>query len=387
MKIKYGRQDVTDDDIAAVVEVLKSDLLTQGPVVPKFEAVVCKHTGANDAVAVNSATSALHIACMALELGPGDSLWTSPNTFVASSNCAIYCGAKVDFIDIDPLTYNMCVNNLEEKLIEAKKQNSLPKIVVPVHLSGQSCEMSKIKKLSHEYGFKIIEDASHAIGASYKGVPVGSCQYSDITIFSFHPVKIITTGEGGMALTNDHNLSNRMRQHRSHGITSNTKEMIDSPVNELWNYQQVRLGYNYRMTDIAASLGLSQMERLTKIINQRHRIANQYNQALSSLPLQIPWQHQDSFSSYHLYIIRLKLDQINKTHPQIHDELCDLGVLVNLHYIPVYRQPFYEQMGFQKGYCPESEAYHQEALSIPMYPTLTDIEQQMVIKTLKKVIV
>ena len=387
MKIKYGKQDVTKDDIAAVVDVLKSDLLTQGPIVPKFEKAVSSYTGASHAVAANSATSALHIACMALDLGPGDSLWTTPNTFVASSNCAIYCGARVDFIDIDPLTYNMSVKKLKERLIIAKKNNSLPKILVPVHLSGQSCEMKEIKKLSVEYNFKIIEDASHAIGASYLNSKVGSCEFSDITVFSLHPVKIITTGEGGMALTNDPILANRMRQHRSHGITSNMDEMIDRPENELWNYQQIRLGYNYRMTDIAASLGLSQLNRLQDIIQKRHQIADRYNNELASLPLQIPWQHPDTFSSYHLYIIRLDLNSIEKSHPQIHDELCDLGILVNFHYIPVYRQPFYEEMGFNKNYCPESERYHEQALSIPMYPTLLIEEQDRVISALKKVIV
>ena len=387
MKIKYGRQDVTKDDIAAVVNVLKSDLLTQGPIVPKFEKAVSSYTGASHAIAANSATSALHIACMALDLGAGDSLWTTPNTFVASSNCAIYCGATVDFVDIDPLTYNISVKSLKEKLIIAKKKNSLPKIVVPVHLSGQSCEMKEIKKLSVEYNFKIIEDASHAIGGSYAGSPVGSCEFSDISVFSFHPVKIITTGEGGMALTNNPILANRMRQHRSHGITSNNDEMIERPKNELWNYQQIRLGYNYRMTDIAASLGLSQLDRLQDIIHKRHQIANRYNNELASLPIQLPWQHPDTFSSYHLYIIRLDLDRIEKSHPQVHDELCDLGILVNFHYIPVYRQPFYEEMGFKKNYCPESERYHEQALSIPMYPTLTAEEQDRVISMLKKVII
>tara|TARA_B100000945_G_scaffold100338_1_gene78815 strand:+ start:11 stop:1174 length:1164 start_codon:yes stop_codon:yes gene_type:complete len=386
MKIKYGRQDITQEDIESVVEVLKSELLTQGPVVPKFEEAVCNFTTAKYGIAVNSATSALHIACMALDLGPGDILWTSPNTFVASSNCAIYCGANVDFVDTDPATYNMSVEKLEEKLIEANQSNRLPKVLVPVHLSGQSCEMSKIKKLSIEYGFKIIEDASHSIGGNYMDIPVGSCKYSDITVFSFHPVKIITTGEGGMALTNDSDLANKMRQHRSHGITSNEEEMFDRPENELWNYQQIRLGYNYRMTDIAASLGLSQLGRLKEIIHQRHKIAERYNNDLATLPIKLPWQHPDCFSSYHLYIIRLNLSDIKKSHPQIHDELCDIGILVNLHYIPVYRQPFYEKMGFKKGYCPESEKYHEEALSIPMYPTLTESEQDIVIKTLKQVI-
>ena len=387
MKIKYGKQDITPEDISAVVDVLKSDLLTQGPVVPQFEKAACDFTGAKNAVAVNSATSALHIACMALELGPGDSLWTCPNTFVASSNCAVYCGASVDFVDMDSDSYNISIEQLRNKLVIAEQNSSLPKILVPVHLSGQSCEMQEIKILSEQYGFKIIEDGSHAIGGTYQGLPVGNCKYSDITVFSFHPVKIITTGEGGMALTNNYDLANRMRQHRSHGVTSNPEEMSQRPINEIWNYQQVCLGYNYRMTDIAASLGLNQIKRLDEIVCKRNEIADRYNQELAEVSLRIPWQHPDTMSSYHLYVIRLDLDKIQKTQPQIHDELIDLGILVNLHYIPVYRQPFYEKMGFKAGYCPEAESYHRDALSIPMYPTLSTKEQDRVIETLKKVII
>jgi UDP-4-amino-4,6-dideoxy-N-acetyl-beta-L-altrosamine transaminase len=387
MKIKYGKQDITTEDISAVVDVLKSDLLTQGPVVPQFEKAACDFTGAKNAIAVNSATSALHIACMALDLGPGDCLWTCPNTFVASSNCAVYCGASVDFVDMDADSYNISIEQLRNKLAIAEKNNSLPKILVPVHLSGQSCEMQEIKTLSEQYGFKIIEDGSHAIGGTYQDLPVGNCKYSDITVFSFHPVKIITTGEGGMALTNNADLANRMRQHRSHGVTSNPDEMSERPINEIWNYQQVCLGYNYRMTDIAASLGLNQIKRLNDIVCKRNKIADRYNKELSNMPLRIPWQHPATMSSYHLYIIRLDLDKIIKTQPQIHDELIKLGILVNLHYIPVYRQPFYEKMGFKAGYCPESESYHREALSIPMYPTLSSEEQDRVINTLKKVII
>ncbi len=386
MKIKYGRQDVTESDIAAVVDVLKSDLLTQGPVVPLFEKAVCDFTNAKYAVAVNSATSALHIACMALDLGPGDILWTCPNTFVATSNAAIYCGAEVDFIDIDKDSYNISVSELKKRLEIAKKNDKLPKIVVPVHLSGQSCAMKEIKDLSNKYGFKIIEDASHAIGARYQNNNIGCCEYSDITVFSFHPVKIITTGEGGMALTNDPEISNRLQRHRSHGITANPHEMSDRPANEIWNYQQIGLGYNYRMTDIAASLGLSQLSRLDEIVKKRHLIAQRYDQELSSLPLTIPFQHQDTYSSYHLYIIRLNLDKITKTQPQIFKEMYENGIMVNLHYIPVYRQPFYEKMGFKKGYCPESESYHREALSIPMYPTLTTEEQGYVIKKFQEIV-
>ena len=387
IRIKYGRQEVTQDDIAAVVQVLNSELLTQGPVVPAFEKALCDYTGSNHSIAVNSATSALHIACMALDLGPGDTLWTCPNTFVASSNCAIYCGAMVDFVDMDPKTYNMDIDQLESKLKKAKINNNLPKVLVPVHLSGQSCQMQEIHELSKEYGFKIIEDASHGIGGSYMHSKVGSCQFSDITVFSFHPVKIITTGEGGAALTNNGDLANKLVKLRSHGITADPAEMDTRPENEIWNYQQVCLGYNYRMTDIAAALGLSQLKRVDLIIKKRNEIASRYNQELADLPLHRPWQHPDTLSSYHLYIIQLNLNKIKKTQPEIYDELRNSGILVNLHYIPVYRQPFYESMGFEAGYCPESEAYHQRALSIPMYSTLSLDDQNYVIETLKKVII
>ncbi|MDA9644259.1 UDP-4-amino-4,6-dideoxy-N-acetyl-beta-L-altrosamine transaminase [Pseudomonadota bacterium] len=387
IRIKYGRQEVTQDDIAAVVQVLNSELLTQGPVVPAFEKALCDYTGSNHSIAVNSATSALHIACMALDLGPGDTLWTCPNTFVASSNCAIYCGAMVDFVDMDPKTYNMDIKQLESKLKKAKINNNLPKVLVPVHLSGQSCQMQEIHELSKEYGFKIIEDASHAIGGSYMHSKVGSCQFSDITVFSFHPVKIITTGEGGAALTNNSDLANKLVKLRSHGITADQAEMDIRPEDEIWNYQQVCLGYNYRMTDIAAALGLSQLKRVDLIIKKRNEIASRYNQELADLPLSTPWQHPDTLSSYHLYIIQLNLNKIKKTQPEIYDELRNSGILVNLHYIPVYRQPFYESMGFEAGYCPESEAYHQRALSIPMYSSLSLDDQNYVIETLKKVII
>jgi dTDP-4-amino-4,6-dideoxygalactose transaminase len=354
IRIKYGRQEVTQDDIAAVVQVLNSELLTQGPVVPAFEKALCDYTGSNHSIAVNSATSALHIACMALDLGPGDTLWTCPNTFVASSNCAIYCGAMVDFVDMDPKTYNMDIDQLESKLKKAKINNNLPKVLVPVHLSGQSCQMQEIHELSKEYGFKIIEDASHGIGGSYMHSKVGSCQFSDITVFSFHPVKIITTGEGGAALTNNSDLANKLVKLRSHGITADPAEMDTRP-------------------DL--------------IIKKRNEIASRYNQELADLPLHRPWQHPDTLSSYHLYIIQLNLNKIKKTQPEIYDELRNSGILVNLHYIPVYRQPFYESMGFEAGYCPESEAYHQRALSIPMYSTLSLDDQNYVIETLKKVII
>ncbi len=384
--IPYGRQEITQADIDAVVETLRSDWLTQGPMVPRFEQSVAKHVGAQHAVAVNSATSALHIACLALDLGPGDWLWTSPITFVASANCALYCGAKVDFVDIDPRTYNMSVEALAEKLQQAEAAGRLPKIVVPVHLCGQSCDMATICALGQKYGFKIIEDASHAIGGKYKGEPIGNCRYSDITVFSFHPVKIITTGEGGMACTNDSLLANLMQRLRSHGIASTLTEMKPRPADEIWNYQQIRLGYNYRMTDIQAALGASQMARLQAYVERRHHIAERYDTELADLPIQLPWQSPDSYSSYHLYPIRVNSSATGVTQRQLYDVLKAGGINVNLHYIPVYRQPYYEEMGFKAGYCPEAEAYFKQALSIPIYPTLTVSEQGRVIQVLAETI-
>ena len=381
--IPYGRQNINQTDIDAVVEVLRSDFLTQGAVVPEFEKAVAAYCQANHAVAVNSATSALHIACLSLGVGKGDIVWTSPITFVASANCALYCGAEVDFVDIDPQTYNLSVDRLKEKLILAEKAGRLPKVVIPVHLCGQPSDMSGINALSQQYGFKIIEDASHAIGGRYKDEPVGNCQYSDIIVFSFHPVKIITTGEGGLALTNNNQLAKSMRLLRSHGITTDTSDMHPRPEGELWNYQQIDLGYNYRMTDIQAALGLSQMQRLNEFVTVRHAIAKRYNQMLSALPVVQPWQHPDSYSSFHLYVIRLKLDEINKTHREVYEMLRAAGVLVNLHYIPVYRQPYYEQMGFCAGYCAEAEQYYSEAISLPMYPGLSELQQDYVVTVIE----
>ena len=380
--IPYGRQDITQADIEAVVEVLRSDFLTQGPAGPMFEQTVASYCGAQRAVAVNSSTSALHIACLALDLGPGDWLWTSPNTFVASSNCGLYCGAQVDFVDTDPRTYNLCPLTLERKLIVAEREGRLPKVVVPVHLCGQSCDMLAIHELAQRFGFKIIEDASHAIGGKYKNEAIGNCRYSDITVFSFHPVKIITTGEGGMALTNDPELANRMVRNRSHGITSDVDQMQARPVNEIWNYQQISLGFNYRMTDIQAALGLSQMTRLDKFVNTRQRIAKRYDEELAGLPLQTPWQHPDSYSSYHLYPIRLKLDEIGKTQRQVYDAMQVAGINVNLHYIPVYAHPFYKNFGFDVESFPESEKYYQEAISIPMFHGMSTGQQDRVIEVL-----
>lgn len=385
-KIPYGRQDINQADLDAVMQVLRSDFLTQGPAVPRFEQTVADYCGAQHAVAVNSATSALHIACLALGVGKGDVVWTTPTTFVASANGALYCGATVDFVDIDPRTCNLSVDRLAEKLAQAKKAGRLPKVVIPVHLCGQPCEMAAIHALSREYGFKIIEDAAHAIGARYKGELVGRCTYSDITVFSFHPVKIITTGEGGMALTNDAQLAKRLRLLRSHGITSEPTEMQPRPTNELWNYQQVDLGFNYRMTDILAALGVSQMERIDEFVTKRHVIAKRYDRALSRLPVMTPTQHPDTYSSFHLYVIRLKLDEIERTHRQVYDSLRAAGILVNLHYIPVYRQPYYERMGFRAGYCPEAERYHREVISLPMYPALSEAEQDQVLVELGRAV-
>ena len=383
-KIPYGRQDINDADVEAVVSVLRSDFLTQGPVVPRFEKSVAKYCGATYAVATNSATSALHAACMALDVGTNDWVWTSPITFVASANCALYCGARVDFVDIDPLTYNMSVKKLSEKLMEAKRTGRLPKVLIPVHLCGQSCDMQAIHALGREYGFRIIEDASHAIGGHYQEEAVGVCRYSDITIFSFHPVKIVTTGEGGMAVTNDSILADRLQRHRSHGITSNKPDMLLRPSDEIWNYQQIFLGYNYRMTDIQAALGLSQMSRLDAFVESRRQIAARYDDALGNSTVITPWQHPDCRSSYHLYPIRVRESLSGKNQRQIYDALWQAGVAVNLHYIPVYRQPYYEKMGFKQGYSPEAELYYKETISLPMYPGLSIEQQEYVITALKE---
>jgi len=379
----YGRQDINESDIQAVIEVLKSDYLTQGPVVPAFEHSVTSYCNVKHAVAVNSATSALHISCLALGVSKGDIVWTSPITFVASANCALYCGADVDFVDIEPSTYNMSVKALEEKLINAKKVGGLPKVVIPVHLAGQSCEMDKIYELGKKYGFRIIEDASHAIGGKYKNNPIGGCQYSDITVFSFHPVKIITTGEGGMCLTNDPLLALQLNRLRSHGIVRQASEMTHTPDGP-WYYQQIGLGYNYRMTDIQAALGLSQMNRLDEFVVSRHAIAENYNELLQEEWLQLPFQHPDTYSGLHLYIIRVKKNKKGITHRQLFEKLRNAGILVNLHYIPVYRHPYYEVLGYDKNEFPNAESYYSEAISIPMYATISKVDQQFVVDAIKK---
>lgn len=383
--IPYGRQDITQADIDAVVGVLQSDFLTQGPMVPLFEQRVANHVGVAHALAVNSATSALHIACLALGVGPGDRVWTTPISFVASANCALYCGAEIDFVDIDPRTYNLCPQQLESKLAQAERAGSLPKVVIPVHLCGQPCDMQAIHKLAQRYGFKVIEDASHAIGGKYQGEFIGSGKYSDITVFSFHPVKIITTAEGGMALTNDAELAGKMALLRSHGITRDPQQMTheaDGP----WYYQQIDLGFNYRMTELQAALGVSQMERLDRYIARRHQLAERYNDLLSTLPLVLPWQHPDSYSGLHLYVIRLQLEKIGKSHREVFEALREAGIGVNLHYIPIYTQPHYARMGFVPSDFPHSQQYYREAISIPMFQTMTETQQDEVVATLAKVL-
>lgn len=381
--IPYGKQDINQADINAVLEVLKSDFLTQGPAVPKFEQSVIRHCNAKYAVAANSATSILHIACLSLGLGPGDRLWTSPNTFVASANCGLYCGAEVDFVDIDPRTYNLCPHALEEKLIVAEKRGTLPKVVVPVHFSGQPCDMRAINALSKKYGFKIIEDASHAIGGKYLNEPIGNCRYSDITVFSFHPVKIITSAEGGMAVTNDDKLAEKMALLRSHGITR-TPSLMTKPMEGSWYYQQVDLGFNYRMTDLQGALGASQMSRLFHYVARRHELAKRYEKLLADLPVVTPCQHKDGYSAFHLYVIRLKLNEIQPSHLEVFEALRAKEIVVNVHYIPVHTQPYYQEMGFRPGDYPEAEKYYSEAISIPLYPALKESEQDYVVESLRE---
>ena len=383
--IPYGRQSISEADIEAVAEVLRSDFLTQGPVVPAFEQAVTELTGAKHGIAANSATSALHLACIALGVGPGDRVWTSPLTFVASSNAPLYCGAEVDFIDVDERTYNLCPERFEERLKGAAAAGKLPKVVIPVHLAGQSCEMEAIHAAASRYGVRIIEDASHAIGGSYRSKPVGSCQFSDITIFSFHPVKIVTTGEGGMAMTNDSELADLMGLDRSHGITRDPgilQHQDEGP----WYYEQHRLGFNYRMTDICAALGLSQLTRINEFVDRRRKIAAIYDEAFADLPVRGPWQHPDTQSAWHLYIIRIDRRRTSCSHRDIFDALRNAGIGVNLHYIPVYRQPYYRDLGFGQGYCPNAEAYYAEAISLPMYPGLSDDDQRRVIAEVTKAV-
>ena len=382
--IPYGRQDISQADIDSVIDTLKSDFLTQGPQVPLFEKKVSGYCNAKYGVAVNSATSALHIACLALNLSKGDWLWTSPNSFVASANCGLYCGAKVDFVDIDSKTYNMSVEELEKKLIQAELDNKLPKIVIPVHFAGQSCNMKRIHSLSQKYGFKIIEDASHAIGGKYLNKSIGCCQYSDITVFSFHPVKIITTAEGGLATTNNKNLLEKMQLFRSHGITRDAKLMTKKSQRSLY-YEQTVLGFNYRMTDLQAALGISQMKRLDIFVTKRHVLRNNYNLLLNNLPLIKPFQDQDSYSSLHLYPIQIDLEKTNKNREKIFEELRSSGVGVNVHYIPIHTHPYYQKLGFQNGDFPNTEAYYTRAISLPLQSVMSIDQQKFIVKKMKDI--
>ena len=384
--IPYGRQSISAEDVQAVVEVLQSDWLTTGPAVETFEQSVGAYCQVPYAVAVNSATSALHIACMALELGQGDSLWTTPNTFVASANCALYCGAQVDFVDIDPETYNMSVTALREKLQQAKAAGSLPKVLVPVHFSGQPCAMDEIAALAKDYGVRVIEDASHAIGADYAGTKVGDCTYSDMTVFSFHPVKIVTTAEGGMVTTQNAELAERLRLYRSHGITRDAAQMTEAS-HGAWYYQQIDLGYNYRITDLQCALGVSQMQRIDTFIARRREIAAVYDQALQELPLILPKQNPAGTSAWHLYVVQVDGSAAGKSRKEVFDALRAEGIGVNVHYIPVHTQPYYqEHFGFCPGDFPKAEAYYQRAISLPMYASLTKEEQQRVIAILRRIL-
>jgi UDP-4-amino-4,6-dideoxy-N-acetyl-beta-L-altrosamine transaminase len=381
MIIPYGRQNISQDDIDAVERVLRSDFLTQGPVVPRFEREVAAYCGARRGVAVSSATAALHLACLALGVGPGDRVWTTPITFVASANCAVYCGASVDFVDIDCRTYNMDANALQEKLIQSEKTGHLPKVVIPVHMCGQSCEMDRIHDLSLRFGFKVIEDASHAIGSKYKGEPVGGCRYSDIVVFSFHPVKIITTGEGGMALTNDLELAAIMERLRSHGITRDAAEMRGAPEGP-WFYQQIDLGFNYRITEMQAALGISQITRLDQFVAERQTLADEYDRILTPEVATGPWRHPDAFSSFHLYVLQLNLEQIGATQKEIFERLRSHGIMVNLHYIPLYRHPYYRATGHAQTRLEHAENYYARAITLPLFPGLRVDQQRQIVEKL-----
>jgi UDP-4-amino-4,6-dideoxy-N-acetyl-beta-L-altrosamine transaminase len=378
--IPYGRQDITDDDVAAVTSALRSDWLTQGPTIDRFEATVAAYCGANHAVAVNSGTSALHIACMALGLGPGDSLWTSPNTFVASANCGLYCGANVDFVDIDRHTWNMSVDTLAAKLERANANGQLPKVLIPVHFGGEPCDLRAIRALADKYGFFIIEDATHAIGSRYAGQPIGGTPFADITVFSFHPVKIITTGEGGMAVTARADLAGAMARLRTHGITRNPSEMRRKPDGP-WYYEQIDLGYNYRITDLQAALGLSQLQRIDDYIRRRHELADRYDALLTDLPVQLPVRDSANLSAMHLYVVVLKDASRRRA---VFEQMRAAGIGVNVHYIPVHTQPQYQSLGFQRGDFPFAEAYYAGALSLPMYPALSNVQQDQVVRELRR---
>jgi UDP-4-amino-4,6-dideoxy-N-acetyl-beta-L-altrosamine transaminase len=383
--IPYGRQDISAEDIDAVTEVLRSDWLTQGQAGPRFEQAMASYCGVRNAVAISNATAALHIACLALDLGPGDLLWTTPNTFVASANCALYCGASVDFVDIDRQSYNLSVAALAEKLEITQSQGRLPKVVVPVHFAGQSCEMRQIRALADRYGFRIIEDASHAVGAEYEGRKVGACCYSDIAVFSFHPVKIMTTGEGGMALTNDRKLAERLSSLRTHGIIRDANRLNEERYGP-WFYEQIDLGLNYRMTDIQAALGTSQLKRLDAFVARRRELAARYDTLLARLPVTCPWQHRDTQSAWHLYVIRLRRNEIQKSRRQVFDALRAASIGVNVHYIPVHTQPYYRRLGFEPGMFPEAESYYDDAITLPLFSRMTNAEQDTVVAALEAVL-
>lgn len=383
--IYYGKQSINEDDVAAVDAVLRSDFLTQGPAIERFERKVADYCGAKYAVAVTNATSALHIACMAAGLGVGDSLWTSPITFTASANCGRYCGADVEFVDIDAKTYNMDARVLEEKLSKAKQEGRLPKVVVPVHLAGQSCDMKYIHRLAREYGFTVLEDASHATGADYLGKKVGSCEFSDMTVFSFHPVKIITTGEGGMVLTNNEELYKKLCLYRSHGITRDADLMTHASDGQ-WYYQQVDLGFNYRMTDIQAALGASQMDRLDEFVARRRELAARYDELLKDLPLKTPFVMEGANPSWHIYVVRVDFARVKRTKAEIFRAMRERGITLNLHYIPVHTQPYYEALGHRPEECPLALDYYREAMTLPLYYALTDEEQDKIVAALREVL-
>lgn len=385
-KIPYGKQDISNEDIDEVINVLKSDFLTQGPVVPIFEDSLANYVGSKYCTLANSSTSALHISCLALGVGKGDFVWTSPNTFVASANCARLCGASVDFIDIDQSTFNISTKLLEEKLKKAKISGCLPKVIIPVHMAGQSCDMKRIFELSQKYGFKIIEDASHALGAEYCNKKVGSCDYSHITVFSFHPVKMITSGEGGAAITNNADINKKLKQFRSHGITSDKKDFEDIPQNELWNYQQLNLGLNYRMTDIHAALGLNQLKRIDEFVEKRRNIAQFYDSTFKNSTIKTPHRANYAKSSFHLYIIQWDLAKVKKTSKYFFTKLRNKGIMVNFHYTPVYLQPYYLNQGFKRGYCPIAEGYFMNSLSIPIFTKITKEELEIVSREIKSLI-
>jgi len=383
--IPYGRQDISQDDIEAVIKVLRSDWLTQGPLIPEFERKVASYCGAKYAVALSSATAALHVSCLSMRLGKGDRLWTSPNTFVASSNCGLYCGAEVDFVDIDPRTFNISIDALKEKLKLAEKNGLLPKIIVPVHFAGQSCLMDQLFDLSKKYGFKILEDGAHAIGGTFEGSKIGSCKYSEATVFSFHPVKLVTTGEGGVIVTNNQELYDTAIRLRSHGITRDQRFLADRNQGA-WYYEQLDLGFHYRITDLQAGLGISQLERLDIFVKHRQELASRYDKLLADFPLTTPWQHPLTKSPFHLYVVSLDLKKIGKSYGEVFSEMRNKGIGVNLHYMPVYLQPYYRELGFRPGYCSNAEEYFKKAITLPLYYGLTHELQDRVVKSLKEVI-